>query len=129
MDNPVMMSVSHCIADRFNDAYSLVTIYRLELSEKEKATSSRADKLIRDRAKVLKTAANKMAALEDVLRNHTSKLKQCIVYCENTDQLNDVKRVLDSVRMTSSYFHYDSKIPNRAETLRLFKQKDRNFVL
>jgi superfamily II DNA or RNA helicase len=103
--------------------------HRMELTEKEGAVPSRADYLIRARALKLKTAVNKMDALEGILKEHRAKLKQCIIYCEDTGQLNNAKKVFDNVGMGNSYFHYDSMVPNRAETLRLFKVKNRNYVL
>jgi superfamily II DNA or RNA helicase len=102
--------------------------FKNELSEKEKILSPSANWAIQERARIIKKAENKIDTLRTILEKNKGKLKQCIVYCEDTEQLDAVKKVFDELKI-DSYVIYHSKIKNREEALNLFKNKNCNFIL
>jgi superfamily II DNA or RNA helicase len=102
--------------------------FRNELTENEVQRESMAFKLTMKRARIVKKASNKQGALRKILEEYGSGLKQCIVYCEDNDQLDDVQTVFDELGI-DSYVKYHSKIKNREEALRLFKRKNCNYIL
>lgn len=99
-----------------------------EFSEKENILSSSANWIMQERARIIKKAENKMNALRTILEKNKGILKQCIVYCEDNKQLDDVQSVFDNLRI-DSYVKYHSGISNRQEALNLFKKKNCNFIL
>lgn len=102
--------------------------FKNELSEKENILSPSANWAMQKRAIIVKKAENKLNILRKILIENKEKLKQCIVYCEDTEQLDDVQRVFDDLKI-DSYVKYHSEIKNREEALNLFKKKNCNFIL
>ncbi|MBI2653742.1 DEAD/DEAH box helicase family protein [Candidatus Woesearchaeota archaeon] len=94
-----------------------------ELNENNKLKN-----LIMKRARLLKLSLNKLESLRYILLNHPDKLNQCIVYCEDTDQLNLVKNIFNETGI-SSYIEYHSFIPKREESLDIFRDKNIKFIL
>ena len=102
--------------------------FKKQISEKEKVLPTSAKRIMQERAKIIKKAENKLNALRQILDENKGKLKQCIVYCEDTEQLDAVQCVFDDLKI-DSYVKYHSKILNRQEALNLFKKKNCNFIL
>jgi len=102
--------------------------FKNELSEKENILSSSANWAMQKRARRIKKAENKLNILRKILEENKGKLKQCILYCEDTEQLDAVQRVFDDLKI-DSYVKYHSEIKNREEALNLFKKKNCNFIL
>jgi len=102
--------------------------FKKQISEKEKVLPTSAKRIMQERAKIIKKAENKLNALRQILYENKGKLKQCIVYCEDTEQLDAVQCVFDDLKI-DSYVKYHSKILNRQEALNLFKKKNCNFIL
>jgi len=86
------------------------------------------ERLLQRRARIIKTAHNKLNALNNLLRDKRSSLTKCIVYCEDTTQLNLVEEVFNIVGITS-YVKYHYNIETRSKSLDLFKENDCNFIL
>jgi len=102
--------------------------FKNELSEKENILSSSVNWAMQKRARRIKKAENKLNILRKILEENKGKLKQCILYCEDTEQLDAVQRVFDDLKI-DSYVKYHSEIKNRDEALNLFKKKNCNFIL
>lgn len=102
--------------------------YQSEIAESEGPMIKSVEKKLILRAKKVKKAENKLKALREILTEYGRSLKQCIVYCEEGDQLDDVQGVFEDLQIYS-YVKYHSKIKNRDEALNLFKKKNCNFIL
>lgn len=102
--------------------------FKNELSERENFLSTYAKYVMIERAKIIKKADNKLNAFRKILEKNKGKLKQCIIYCEDNEQLNNVQKVFDDLKI-DSYIKYHSEILNRQEALSLFKTKNCNFIL
>lgn len=102
--------------------------YRNEISEDEEALSEKVERLMRERASILKKSKSKMKSLEKILTENRTKLRQCIVYCEDEAQLREAVRVFDKLQI-KSYVEYHSKMKKREDALDLFRNKARDFVL
>ena len=98
------------------------------VSEAHTSISQKLGRLLEERASVVKSAENKIGVLEELLRKRGKSMKQCIVYCENTTQLDRAERVFKSLGITS-YVKYHYEIPKRAESLELFKEHNCKFIL
>ncbi len=102
--------------------------FKNELSEKDNFLPTFAKYLMIQRARKIKKAENKLNALSKILKKNIGKLKQCIVYCEDNEQLDAVQGVFDDLKI-ESYVKYHSGVLNREEALSLFKKKNCNFIL
>ncbi|HUS49054.1 MAG TPA: DEAD/DEAH box helicase family protein [Candidatus Paceibacterota bacterium] len=102
--------------------------YEDEISEKEGYLLKNIENLLIKRAKIIKRAESKFNELKRILSVYMGKLKQCIVYCLDTNQLNTVQTVFDKLKL-ENYIKYHSKTPNREAALNLFKRKNCNFIL
>jgi len=102
--------------------------FKNELSERENFLFAYVKNVMIKRARIIKKADNKLNALRKILEKNKGKLKQCIIYCEDTEQLNDVQKVFDDLKI-DSYIKYHSGILNRQEALSLFKERNCNFIL
>jgi len=99
-----------------------------EFSEKENILSHSIKILLNQRAKVIKKARNKLSVLRRILEENKNKLKQCIVYCEDSEQLNAVQRVFEELKI-DSYIKYHSGVLKRDEALNLFRRNNCRFIL
>lgn len=98
------------------------------ISEKKLEISSKIERLLQRRAVYIKTAENKLKILKKILIENNKKLKNCILYCENTVQLDKAEEIFKELNMTS-YVKYHSKIDSRSESLELFKEHNCDFIL
>jgi len=87
-----------------------------------------AQRLLQKRAEVLKRSKNKLQALEDILRENDDSLNRCIVYCQDHNQLEEVKKVFERMGITS-YGTYTSKVYDRDQILDLFESKANRYIL
>lgn len=99
-----------------------------EISEKDNILSPSVKTLMNQRAKVIKKARNKLSVLRRILEENKNKLKQCIVYCEDSEQLDAVQRVFEELKI-DSYIKYHSGVLKRDEALNLFKRSNCRFIL
>ena len=99
-----------------------------EISEKDNILSPSVKTLMNQRAKVIKKARNKLSILRRILEENKNKLKQCIVYCEDSEQLNAVQRVFEELKI-GSYIKYHSGVLKRDEALNLFRRNNCRFIL
>jgi len=102
--------------------------FKCVISEKEKVLPAKVTSLLNRRSRIIKRASNKLSALREILEKNHHMLKQCIVYCEDTNQLNAVQEVFDELGI-HTYIKYHSNIKTRDEALNLFKDKNCNFIL
>ena len=102
--------------------------FKNELSERKNFLPASIIGLMIQRARIIKKTKNKLLALREILENNKKELRQCIVYCEDTEQLDAAQRVFDDLKI-DSYVKYHSGILNREEALNLFKKKNCNFIL
>lgn len=98
------------------------------ISEASSSVSHKVSRLLEERASIVKSAENKLGVLEELLRKRGKSLNQCIVYCENTVQLDKAENIFKSLGITS-YVKYHYEIPTRAESLELFKEHNCRFIL
>jgi len=77
-------------------------------------------KLLIHRARILKTASEKVQLVLAVLQKFYTKGQRWIIYCDNQNQLYDVLRVLNSNGFDSIEYH-SSMRGDRAETIRYFE--------
>lgn len=99
-----------------------------EVTEDQDAVPQAAKAKMNQRARIIKKSRSKLGLLRTILKENASFLSQCIVYCEDRVQLNEIKKVFDSLRI-DSYVIYHSQIYRRGEALRLFKEKNCRFIL
>ena len=99
-----------------------------EISEKENKINYSAESLMNKRARIIKKAKGKLKILKNILIENNNKFKQCIVYCEDNEQLDEVQDIFDELNI-SSYIKYHSKIQAREEALHLFENKNFNYIL
>ena len=98
------------------------------LSEKTEKLPKDVKKLLIKRSRLIKTTSSKLDALKEILKEHDARLKQCIVYCEDTNQLEAVQKVFDTLKI-ESYINYHSKMITRDAALKLFKNQSCRYIL
>jgi len=99
-----------------------------EITEDVDEMPQDAQRLLQKRAEVLKRSKNKLQALEDILRENDDSLNRCIVYCQDHNQLEEVKKVFERMGITS-YGTYTSKVYDRDQILDLFESKANRYIL
>lgn len=109
-------------------AQRIAKAFKNEISEKEEKLPKKVTILLNQRARMIKRANKKLQALREILENNHKNLRQCIVYCEDTDQLNAVQKVFDELNI-HTYIKYHSNMKTRDEALNIFKEKNCNFIL
>lgn len=107
---------------------NLARDFSREISEGKRDLPLSAVNAMIQRARVIKKARNKLSAFERILKDHSDELRQCIVYCEDTSQLNAAQEVFDNLGI-DSYVRFHSKTVNRKQALNLFKLRNCRFVL
>ncbi len=95
-------------------------------SERESDFGSQIDRLLFERANILKTAENKLVELRNILQNH-QVIKNCLVYCEDIEQLEQVATVFEDMGIDYVKYHYE--IGERKQSMSLFKTHQRDFIL
>jgi len=101
--------------------------YQKEISEKE-TKNKKIEWNLHERAKIIKKSSSKYDVLRKILKENKDKLKQCIVYCEDSDQLARAEEVFKELNI-DTYIKYHAKIKKRETALNLFKEKNVNFIL
>ena len=96
-------------------------------SERESDLSDQIKNLLIKRANILKTAQNKLMELRNILQNHRHVLQNCLVYCEDIEQLDQVAEVFNEEGIDYVKYHYNIK--EKEQSMDLFKSKQRNFIL
>jgi superfamily II DNA or RNA helicase len=99
-----------------------------EITEGNLPVNDRIKKLLQDRARKLKLAENKIVEVEDLLKRQISTLGQCIVYCEQIQQLDRVQEVLDKNSM-KSYVKFHFEVKNKSDALDLFRANNCKMIL
>lgn len=107
---------------------SVALTFQNEIIEDENAIPESARRLMNQRATILKKSKNKLEVIRKILMENEGSLKQCIIYCQDTEQLNEVKNILNSLNI-DSYVVYTSKVYKRGDALKLFKEKNCKFIL
>lgn len=102
--------------------------HREEISEQTDIVPERAKKLMTQRALILKTSNAKEGLLERILTENRQKLDQCIVYCEDSTQLEAAIEVFERLDIRN-YVQYHSLMRKRDEALDLFRGNPYKFVL
>ena len=97
------------------------------ISESNSTLSEQTKNLLIKRANILKTAQNKLSELQNILKNHQHMLQNCLVYCEDTEQLDQVAEIFNEEGIDYVKYHYN--IEEKEQSMVLFKSKQRKFIL
>jgi len=97
-------------------------------SEKEELLPKGVKIKLNQRARKIKKSENKLEMLSNILNERGDDLDQCIVYCEDGEQLEAVKEVFYQEGF-DSVIRYDGEVDRREPTLELFRRNDVNFIL
>ena len=96
-------------------------------SERESSLTDKIKNLLIQRSNILKTSKNKLIELRNILRNHSYALKNCLVYCEDIEQLDQVAAVFNEEGMDYVKYHYE--VQEKEQSMDLFKSHQRDFIL
>ena len=86
-------------------------------------------KLLLNRAKIIKKARNKIQKTIEVIEKNKNKLGRCLIYCQDTDQLNALAKEMGKRGYRYLKFLGNQDKRRRADHLRLFKEGVVKFLL
>ena len=89
----------------------------------------KVESLLLKRAKLIKKAENKINKVIEIIKENKSKLKKCLIYCEDMDQLNKI-----AIEMSKNGYKYIKYLgihdkSQKREHLKLFKNGIIPFIL
>lgn len=114
--------------DKLNRKIGFEFSSKQEIASYEGVGGSKLQRLINLRSKIFKSAMGKIGALEQILTNYDGRLKNCIIYCEDSSQLNQVNELLQRLGITS-YVNFHSMLDTRDEALAIFKEKQVKYIV
>lgn len=91
---------------------------------KEEKNKDKIETLLFRRQRILNKAKNKYKALEELiikLKSEGDELKNLIIFCTDTEQLNKVKDILDNLNLKKRSFTGKEPIPERERIITDFK--------
>ena len=100
-----------------------------ENSEAEGILSPESENACIQRSKVCKKAKNKIKKFREIIQEIDKYTTSCLIYCADAiDHSIQAENVFKELGITE-YVNYNHTIRNKAEALRLFKQKQARYII
>jgi len=91
--------------------------------ESDSALQARVKLLLIRRARLIKSARRKVTTAAEILKDHYRPGQRWIVYCDDQDQLAQVKAALRKAELPDVYEYHSAMPGDRSRTLDLFDQR------